>query len=83
MSIGVDSSQVDELFRTTAGSQFCATLNAPIDVCVDCQRDVDCVTLGFPARSACLPIGGDYSREDACEGGMACLPPRGYVPPEP
>jgi hypothetical protein len=64
--------------RTTANSNFCAN-NV---ICADCKRDADCTALGFPAGSACAPLGGNLSCEGLCESGMACITPCGSVPPE-
>jgi hypothetical protein len=61
-------------FRTTAGSDICAELFPPSD-CAECQRDADCLDLGFPAGSACGP--------GPCEGGMACYVPCGAEIPDP
>ena len=64
-------------FRTTAGSDVCAGLFGP-SACAVCQRDADCLELGFPSGSACglsaIP----------CEGGMmACYVPCGIEAPAP
>lgn len=63
-------------FRTTAGSDVCAGLFGP-SACADCQRDADCLALGFPPGSACglsaIP----------CESGMACYVPCGAELPDP
>lgn len=52
-------------FRTTAGSDVCAGLAT--SECAVCQRDADCLALGFPSGTACTP--------GPCESGMACMPP--------
>jgi hypothetical protein len=61
-------------FRTTAGSDVCAELFPPSD-CVECQRDADCLALGFPSGSACAP--------GPCESGLACMAPCGAELPDP
>jgi hypothetical protein len=71
--------------RTTAGSKFCGNFDSLYDSCVNCQRDADCAALGFPAGSACVPFVGEHEVcKSVCEdtGGMACLPPCGYVAPD-
>lgn len=66
--------------RTTADSLYCAGLGP--SVCADCQRDADCTALGFPAGSACVPV-GIGACTGACPGGMMCAVPCGTVLPEP
>ncbi|MGH2618112.1 MAG: hypothetical protein ACRDJC_23030 [Thermomicrobiales bacterium] len=70
--------------RTTAGSKFCGSHAFP-SACASCQRDADCVALGFPPGTACAPFTGEFACAGTCEetGGMACLVPCGYVPPDP
>jgi hypothetical protein len=68
-------------FSTTAGSNVCAQ-DFSTSVCSDCQKDADCLALGFPPGSACAPIWGDFACADLCENGMACMIPCGYEPPE-
>ena len=75
-----NNSQDCACIRTTAGSNFCVQLNVPDEeICADCQRDADCEVLGFPAGSACAPFSVGICA-GACESGMACVPPCGYVP---
>ena len=57
-------------FRTTAGSDVCAELFPPSE-CAACQRDADCLALGFPPGTACAP--------GPCEGSLACMVPCGAV----
>ena len=66
---------------TTAGSSFCAQLGQPR--CVPCRKDADCVVLGLPPGSACLPTTGILCRGECTETGMVCLPPCGVEIPEP
>lgn len=64
--------------HTTAGSDICSELFVPGgSACAACQRDADCLALGFPPGSACglSPI--------PCESGMACFVPCGTVLPPP
>jgi hypothetical protein len=65
-------------FRSTAGSNVCSTGIA----CADCQRDADCIALGFPPGTACAPVstGGCAG---SCPTGMACVGPCGDEPPPP
>lgn len=69
-------------FRTTAGSNSCLDTSGTTDFCADCRKDTDCLALGFPAGSACIPVtAGNCSGN--CESGMACFPPCAAVePPE-
>lgn len=60
-------------FRTTGDSRFCAGSV----VCETCQRDADCLSLGYPPGSACAPVSGDLACEEICESGMACVTPCG------
>lgn len=72
-------------YTTTAGSSFCAEGGPLFDEgasCADCQTDADCVTLGYPAGSACAPVGTGYCAGQ-CPTGMACLVPCGTELPEP
>lgn len=67
-------------FRTTAGASFCAQgFMANGSECADCQRDADCVALGFSPGSACAPISVGNCL-GLCENGTACLVPCGVVP---
>jgi hypothetical protein len=54
-------------FGTTASSFVCAELFPPSE-CAACQRDADCLALGFPPGSACAPFG-------ECKVGTACMVP--------
>jgi hypothetical protein len=71
-------------FLTTAGSNFCAVPPAAVDSpkCADCQKDLDCLALGFPAGSACVPVERGHC-SGRCESGMACLVPCGVEFPPP
>jgi hypothetical protein len=51
-------------FRTTAGSDICMNRF----LCAPCQRDADCLALGFPQGSACVPLTGDLACDDLCQG---------------
>lgn len=69
--------------ETTAGSIFCADVHIGTGItCTNCQRDADCVALGFPPGSACAPFSTGI-----CEGGcfseMVCVAPCGAELPEP
>lgn len=70
-------------FRTTTGSNFCSLgprTSPPLD-CTTCQKDADCIALGYPAGSACAFVGrGNCS--GWCDTGMACLVPCGVPFPE-
>jgi hypothetical protein len=71
-------------FRTTGGSNVCAALfGETLSQCADCQKDADCLALGYPPGTTCAPITGDYACADICEGGMACMLPCGTALPEP
>jgi hypothetical protein len=67
-------------FHTTAGSNFCGSFLGG-DGCAVCTRDIDCLTLGFPAGSACVPVANGHCTEAACASAMACVPPCGFEPP--
>lgn len=71
-------------YTTTAGSNFCGqgrSLNDEDPRCADCQTDADCLSLGYPAGSACAPVAtGNCAGH--CPTGMACLPPCGVELPE-
>jgi hypothetical protein len=64
--------------RTTSGSNYCAEPPAAVGSpkCADCRKDADCLALGFPAGSACVPVGLGHCN-GRCESGMACLVPCG------
>jgi hypothetical protein len=70
--------------RTTAGSNFCAEPPAAegSPKCADCKKDADCLALGFPAGSACVPVELGHC-SGRCESGMACLVPCGVEFPAP
>jgi hypothetical protein len=78
------NSDVCFCYTTTAGSNFCGHLGPRIGdqaACADCQTDADCAALGFPAGSACAPVGAGYCSAQ-CSTGMACMPPCGVeLPP--
>jgi hypothetical protein len=69
-------------YATTAGSNFCTEASMGFDVCAECQKDADCVALGYPPEFACAPAFAGACA-GSCESGMACLPPCGFAPPEP
>jgi hypothetical protein len=71
-------------FGTTAGSNFCAVAPAGVGSpkCADCKKDADCLALGFPDGSACVPVGLGHC-SGRCETGMACLVPCGVEFPPP
>lgn len=63
-------------YRTTAGSNFCSQ-GVYFDQrnCTTCNRDADCVALGFPPGSACAPVPKSGICAGLCDTGMACLAP--------
>lgn len=71
-------------FRTTADSMFCGELFDPThSQCVECRKDADCLGLGFPQGTACVPM-----TEKLCSGqcpatGSACMLPCGTELPAP
>jgi hypothetical protein len=65
---------------TTAGSNVCAALRPLPEMCATCQRDADCIALGFPAGSACAPFSEGHCG-GACSSGMVCLTPCGFEAP--
>jgi hypothetical protein len=63
-----------DCYRTTAGSNACLEPTRPGSVCADCHTDADCLALGLPVGSACVPVTeGDC--EGSCVGATACLAP--------
>jgi hypothetical protein len=67
-------------WRTTSDSQFCGDLNGESgSSCAVCRKDADCEALGFPAGSACVPVGGGNCSPSPC--GTACLVPCGTAAP--
>ena len=67
-------------FSTTAGSNVCAHFDRR--ACASCQRDADCIALGFPAGSACTPFAEGFCAGQ-CASGMTCVIPCGVkLPPE-
>lgn len=77
------SDQLDCLcFRTTAGSNFCASATSLSDDCTDCETDADCEALGYHAGSACVP----YTQGDcagSCPSNRTCKSPCGKIVPIP
>jgi hypothetical protein len=65
--------------RTTANSIYCA--DQEHTECADCRKDADCVALGYPPGSACIPYSEGIC-SGACESGMACVVPCGFEPVE-
>ena len=65
---------------TTAGTSFCydQTFGGG-NWCADCERDTDCVGLGFPTGSACGPVSAGRCA-GLCESSTACLAPCGTAP---
>jgi hypothetical protein len=80
-----NSSALCACIQTTAGSSFCSDLRYPSFVCADCERDADCVALGFPPGSACAPFtAGTCSGVCAEEGTTTvCVRPCGAEPSAP
>ena len=71
---------------TTAGTRYCADFHVPSGCpdkacsdCADCERDADCVALGFPPGSACAPFSAGRCA-GICEQGTKCLVPCGSAP---
>jgi hypothetical protein len=60
--------------ETTGGGTFCGSLAARASGCAACQRDGDCLVLGLPPGSACVPF-ATGACAGACESGMACVAP--------
>jgi hypothetical protein len=59
-------------FRTTSGSNICIN---NLD-CRECQKDADCVALGYPPGAACVQVSGDLACAELCTdetGHMACV----------
>ncbi len=71
-------------FGATAGSNFCAIPPAAVGSpkCADCKKDADCLALGYPSGSACVPVELGHC-SGRCASGMACLVPCGVELPEP
>jgi hypothetical protein len=68
-------------FGTTAGSNVCGDPFSPMRTRgADCQKDADCVALGFPAGSACAPV-SEGNCAGNTENGMACVTPCDVVLP--
>lgn len=65
--------------RTTANSIYCA--GQEHTECADCRKDADCVALGYPPESACIPYSAGICA-GACASGMACVVPCGFEPVE-
>lgn len=71
-------------FHTTAGSNYCAVPPAAVGSpkCADCKKDADCLALGYPSGSACVPVALGHC-SGRCASGMACLVPCGVEYPDP
>lgn len=67
---------------TTSGTSFCYGGAGSGSECTDCERDADCVKLGFPRGSACVPSTAGRCAGN-CEGGTACAVRCGTVIPPP
>lgn len=65
--------------ETTGGSAFCGSLAARASGCADCKRDADCLALGAPPGSACVPF-ATGACAGACESGMLCVAPCHVAP---
>jgi hypothetical protein len=65
--------------QTTGGSAFCGSLAARARGCADCEGDADCLALGLPSGSACVPF-ATGACAGACESGMACVAPCDVAP---
>jgi len=65
-------------FQTTAGTSYCA--EGTVGECADCERDADCVALGFPVGSACTRVGAGRCI-GACASDRLCAVPCGFAPP--
>jgi len=66
-------------FGTTAGSNVCGDSFGPSGTRgAACQKDADCVALGFPAGSACAPV-SEGNCSGYTENGMACVTPCGVA----
>ena len=66
-------------YRTTADSVYCTAglyLQEGDPKCADCQKDADCLALGYPPGSACAPVSRGFCA-GFCPTGMACLVPCG------
>jgi hypothetical protein len=58
---------------TTGRALFCAR---PGGICAVCERDRDCLELGFPTGSACIRLGvGRCANSCAETGGTICMEP--------
>jgi hypothetical protein len=60
--------------ETTGGSTFCGSLAARVSGCADCRKDADCLALGLPSGSACVPF-ATGACAGTCESGMVCVAP--------
>ena len=66
---------------TTGGALFCGL---PGGECTVCERDRDCLRLGFPSGSACVRLNGGRCAGACIEtGGAACFAPCGPAIPAP
>lgn len=63
----MDAMHFDRWARSLAGGA-----NA---TCANCRTDADCLELGMPPGSACVPVAEGHCAGYACEHGMACLEP--------
>lgn len=63
--------------ETTGGSKYCGSLN--VRACADCRKDADCIDLGFPAGSACVPFETRICA-GTCASDMMCVAPCGVTP---
>lgn len=67
-------------FETTGGNNFCGAWFDYKD-CASCRRDRDCLAIGFPAGSACVPVSKGECTTSGCPNGMVCMAPCGATPP--
>jgi hypothetical protein len=66
---------------TTGGALFCAAAGG---ICTVCERDRDCLELGFPPGSACVRLSGGRCTDSCTEtGGTICIAPCGIEAPAP
>jgi hypothetical protein len=61
-------------FRTTAGSNACVEVGHVDSTCSDCRTDADCLAMGLPPGSVCIPVTEGIC-DAYCQSNMACLAP--------
>lgn len=62
--------------KTTGGSSICGSLSTESSQCAECRTDADCLALGLPPGSACVPFSTGVCAGN-CPTGMACAAPCG------